>query len=81
VKNDFPSGFEDWLIKNLSYTRYGAFGMQSGASKILGKISDEKIVNEKLIPLLNAEDDKVKSDVFWAILQVEKTLGKRLIDK
>jgi len=81
VKADIPVGFVDWLVTKLNYKRHGAFTEQSPASRILGAICDENTVNKKLIPLLNNKDDKIKSDAFQAILQVEKTLGKRLINK
>ena len=82
VKGDLSAELVEWLITKLDYeTPSYQRTWGNPAAHILGKVCDETIVTEKLIPLLKSKNDVVRSNAFIAILEAERTLGKRFIKK
>jgi len=82
AKGDLSSDVINWLITKLDCRsdrdpRYH----RNPTALILGKVCDESILREKLIPLLHSKNEVVRSNSYTAIDEAERTLGRRFIKK
>jgi HEAT repeat protein len=82
IKGDLSLDVIEWLITKLHYTNeeYLMFSWNAAAS-ILGSVCDEGILKEKLIPLLNSNNEVLRSNAYIAVSKAERVLGKRFIKK
>ena len=82
VKGDLSLDVIEWLITKLHYTNeeYHMFSWNPVAS-ILGSVCDEGILKEKLIPLLNSNNEVLRGSAYIAVSKAERVLGKRFIKK
>ena len=82
VKGDLSINVIEWLITKLDQKieRYPR-DIYSPITQLLGKTSDERILMEKLIPLLNSNNAVLRNNAYLAISKAERVLGKRFIKK
>jgi HEAT repeat protein len=82
VKGDLSLDVIEWLITKLHYKneKYQMLSWNPSAS-ILGSVCDEGILKEKLIPLLNSNNEVLRSNAYIAVSKAERVLGKRFIKK
>lgn len=79
-KSDFTDETIIWLMKELedpaeiSYRYYWA-----DVPQILGKIFDENDALKNLVPLLSTDNAILKNNVFLAIQEIERKIGKRIV--
>lgn len=82
VKGDLSLDVIEWLITKLHYKneKYHMLSWNPAAS-ILGSVCDEGILKEKLLPLLNSNNEVLRSNSYIAVSKAERVLGKRFIKK
>lgn len=79
-KGDLLPDTVNWLI-----TQFGTesdedkWGWRSSKGCIVGQVSDESFIVEKVVPLLATSNKSVKRNAYAAIKTAERALGKRLL--
>lgn len=82
VKGDLPIDVIEWLITKL-HDKSEEYPMDSWnpVARILGRVCDEGNLKEKLIPLLNSNNEVLRSNAYIAVSEAESVLGERFIKK
>lgn len=82
VTGDFPLDVIDWLITKLDHkSEKYKMDLWNPAPRILGRVCDEGVIKEKIIPLLNSSNKVLRSNAYVAVSEAERVLGKRFINK
>lgn len=82
VKGDLSRDVIEWLVTKLDYkSETHPMHSWNPVSHILGRVCDEGILTEKLIPLLNSNNEVLRSNTYIAVSEAERVLGKRFIKK
>lgn len=79
-KGDLSRSVIYWLISKFAISREERSRyFDNPVTKIVGKVSDESLVVEKLVPLLSSSNEAVKNNAYLAVKTAERALGKRFL--
>lgn len=80
VRGELNANLIDWLLSNMDYRqKHYPPSVRSPVATILGKVSDQATIKEKIVPLLESTNEVVRSNAYAAIKIAEASLGERLI--
>jgi HEAT repeat protein len=75
ARGDLPPDTVEWLITKLD--RKAEFGVWSPMGQLLGRVLDESMIAERVIPLLASSNPVVKNNAHIVLQTAEDALGKR----
>jgi hypothetical protein len=80
-KSDFSEECILWLVKELASQIYQPYHFYAEyVPRVLGKILDENDITKYLLPNLTTENKILKNNVLVTIQEIERRIGKRIIN-